>query len=199
MPAEAIFQTPPPHYVLRGVRSTLLVASFRTVQEMGRETDYLRALPREHHAAIVDAVAGTWVGLEAALAHYEAFESLDLSTDAQVDVGRAIGQRIRETLFGAMLVGLSKSVGATPWTVIPTVPRLWPRIFDGSSIGIWKLGPKEARLDVEGMPVIDVRYFRNALRGHIMGMLDLFCTRTYVTSVNGQFAPGAHSLRVQWA
>jgi hypothetical protein len=32
-----------------------------------------------------------------------------------------------------------------------------------------------------------------------MGMLDLFCTRTYVNSVKGEFAAGAHSLRVQWA
>jgi len=196
--AEPIFSTPKPHLPLRRVRSTLLVASYKMIHAMGRDDDYRRALPREHHAAIVNAVAGTWVDVDVALAHYVACEGLGLSSEEQVEVGRNVGLKLRGTLAGT-IVHMSKEVGVDPWTVIPTMPRLWSRVFEGSAILGWRLGPKEARIDAVGMPIVDVRYFRNALRGQCMGMMDLFCTRSYANARSAQFEPGTYSLRLQWA
>ncbi len=193
----AEFTTSPPHLPLSRVRSTLLVASYKMVKTIGREEDYLRALPLEHRATITGAVAGTWLEIAPAMAHYRACDSLGLTPDAQVDIGRTVGAQIRGTLFGT-IVNLSKEAGVTPWAVLPAVPRWWPRVFEGSYISIWKLGPKDSRLDVSGLPFVDVPYFFNALRGQIMGMLDLFCTRTYVNA-RGHFGPGAASMRIQWA
>ena len=168
------------------------------VQAMGRDDDYKRALPPEHHATVFGAVAGTWVGVDVALAHYHACESLGLSSEAQVEVGRTVGTTLRGTLAGT-IVTMSKEAGVSPWTVIPTMPRFWGRAFEGSAIFGWKLGPKEARFDIQGMALIDVRYFRNALRGQCMGLLDLFCTRSYANARAAHFEPGTYSLRVQWA
>ncbi len=196
--AQPACESSRPHLPLRRVRSTLLVASYRMVQKMGRAEAYLRALPQEHHAPIIAAVAGSWVAVDSAIAHYQACEALGLESDEQVDIGRTVGAQVRGTLFGT-IVYLSKEVGATPWSVFPSVPRLWPRLFDGSAIAIWNLGPKEARLDITGLPLVDVPYFCNALRGQIMGMLDLFCTRTYVTTSPRNVRPGVRSMRIQWA
>jgi hypothetical protein len=196
--AQVVYETPRPHSPLRNVRSTLLVVSYRAVQKLGREEDYLRALPLEHRGTVVGAVAGTWVPVDGALAHYRACDALGLSYDAQVEIGRSVGVHLRGTLFGTVM-NISKEMGVTPFSVIPSVPRLWPRIFDGSAMSIQALGPKEARLNIMGLPLADVPYFRNALRGQIMGMLDLFCTRTFVSLCAGQFASGATSLRIQWA
>lgn len=195
---DEAYRMPPPHYPLRRVRSTLLVASYRMVQKMGREDQYLRALAAEYHEPIKGAVAGTWILAEVALAHYAACESFALTNEEQVDIGRTVGAQIRGTLFGT-IVYLSKEAGATPWTVVGALPRLWPRLFDGSWITMWKQGPKEVRLDIQGLPLVDARYFCNALRGQIMGTLDLFCTRTYVTSRPERLGPSAHSMRIQWA
>jgi hypothetical protein len=195
---ELLFETPLPHVPLRRVRSTLLVASYKMVQKLGREGEYLRALPREHHQGITGAVAGTWVEVDLAMAHYLACESLGLSTEAQVDIGRTVGAQIRGMLFGT-IVFLSKEAGVSPWSMLPAVPRLWPRLFDGTGISLWKLGPKETRLNVHGLPLLEVPYFRNGLRGQIMGMLDLFCTRTYVTAGTPNAGTGTASLRIQWA
>ena len=196
--AELVFQTPPPHAPLRRVRSTLLVASYKMVHRMGRDGDYRRALPPEHHAAIFEAVAGTWVSVRVAIAHYQACESLGLTNDAQIEIGRTVGMQIRGTLAGT-LVNMSKEVGVSPWSVIPTMPRVWSRVFDGSTITGWKTGPKEARLEAVGSPLLDVRYFRNALRGQCMGMLDLFCSRSYAHARQGSFEPGTYSIQLQWA
>ena len=195
---QAVHQTPHPHVPLRRVRSTLLVASYRVVQNLGRERDYLAALPAEHHAPITGAVAGTWVPVDVAIAHYDACEKLGLSVESQVEVGKGVGSQIRGTFFGTVM-NLSKEVGVTPWSVIPSIPRLWPRLFDGSAIAISTQGPKEIRMDVTGLPLVDIPYFRNALRGQAMGMLDLFCRKTFASVYNGRFAPGSTSLRIQWA
>jgi hypothetical protein len=192
-----MFGTPPPHVPLRRVRSTVLVASYKMVQAMGRADDYLRALPPDHHATIVGAVAGTWIDVDIALAHYNACEALGLSNEAQVDVGRTVGAQVRGT-FAGTVVRLSKEAGITPWSVVPAFPRLWTRGFEGSAVLGWKLGPKECRLDTVGNPLADIRYFRNALRGQCMGMLDLFCSRSYAHPRLAHFEPGTYSMRVQW-
>jgi hypothetical protein len=165
---------------------------------MGREQEFRRALPSEHHAAVFDVIAGTWVSVPVAVAYYRACEELGLSNEEQVDNGRSVGVQIRGT-FAGTLVHMSKEVGFGPWNLIPAMPRLWGRIFDGSTLRGWKLGPKEARVEVSGMALADLRYFRNALRGQVMGMLDLACTRSYVNAWGGTFPPGTYSLRLQWA
>jgi hypothetical protein len=136
--------------------------------------------------------------VDVALAHYKACEDLGLTSEEQVEVGRTVGLQLRGTLAGTV-VHMSKEVGVDPWTVIPTMPRFWGRIFDGATLHGWKLGPKEVRLQTTDMPLVDLRYFRNALRGQVMGMMDLFCTRSYANPLATKFEPGTYSFRVQWA
>jgi hypothetical protein len=187
--------TPAP---LRRVRSTLLVASLRRVREIGREADYLRALPIEHRAAIVESVAGTWLPTSVAVAHYEACESLGLTDAQQIEVGRTVGERLRGTLLGAV-VRMAKEGGVTPWAVIPHFPRFWSRLFEGSALLGWRIGPKEARIECVAMPLVGVRYFRNALRGQAQGIVDLFCRRSFVTPIFGRSGAGRMGLVLQWA
>jgi hypothetical protein len=197
-PSEPIFTMPPPHVPVRRVRSTLLVASYKMVQSIGRQADYLSALPKAHHATILDAVVGTWIDVATAIAHYGACDALGLSNEELVEVGRKVGDTIRGTLAGT-LVHLSKEVGIDPWNALPVMPRLWPRVFDGGAITGWKRGPKEVRVDLTGSPIFESRYFRNAFRGQIMGMMELFCSKAYVGPRPGRSEPGAYSVRVQWA
>jgi hypothetical protein len=179
------------------VKSTLLVASLQRLREMGREADYLRTLPPAERAAIVESVAGTWLPTDVAVAHYEACEALGLTDEEQVEVGRAVGVRLRGTLLGTV-VRMAKEGGVSPWAVIPHFPRFWSRLFEGSALLGWKLGPKEARIECVAMPLVDVRYFRNALRGQTQGILDLFCTRSYVTQIPGRSGVGWMGLLMQW-
>jgi hypothetical protein len=182
---------------LARVRSTLLVASLQRVREMGREPDYLRRLPDIHRRAILESVAGTWLAVDVAVAHYEACEALGLTDEQQVDVGRVVGTRLRGTLLGTV-VRMAKEGGVTPWAVIPHFARFWSRLFEGSALLGWKAGPKEARIECAAMPLVDIRYFRNALRGQAQGILDLFCQRSYVTQIPGRSRGGWMGLRLQW-
>jgi hypothetical protein len=194
-----LMSTPPPQRALRQVRSTLLVASLAALRDLARMDEYLRALPPELHASVLEAIPGTWMPVATAIAHYRACDTLGCSYTEGVDIGRRVFDRLQGTLLGTA-VRLSKNVGVTPWTVIPLFPRFWTRLFDGSAMHGWRRGPKEARIDILDMPLCDTAYFRNALCGQGMGVLDLFCGKSYVGErKSSETSPGRLSLRVQWA
>ena len=87
----------------------------------------------------------------------------------------------------------------TPWSVMPHFQRFWERGYDGGGVRCTRLGPKEARLELVAVRVVDSRYYRNALRGLVMGVVELFCNKAYATESPGKRGPGTVSYRVQWA
>jgi hypothetical protein len=195
---EAFLPPPASRVPLRHIRSTVLVASLGHLRERGRLDDYLRALPEPLHRTLLEAIPGMWLPADAAIAHYAACDTLGYDDDAAVQVGRRVSERLRGTLLGTV-VRLSKGAGATPWTVLPHFQRFWSRLFDGSALAGFRLGPKEARLDVLDMPLCTSRYFRGAVCGQCMAVVDLFCRRSYCAvrpAPRGAIA--THSFRVQW-
>src|SRR5271165_4823087 len=91
-PEEAIvpFDTPrsevPP---VTSFRSTWLVSSVAAVRSRGLFERYLEGLPLRYHEVISGSVAGVWLPVEVAVAHYEACETLKLPPEEQLAIGRA--------------------------------------------------------------------------------------------------------------
>ena len=48
-------------------------------------------------------------------------------------------------------------------------------------------------------PFADLRYYRNALRGLLLEVVQLFCEKAYTQERPGTRAAGALTLRAQWA
>jgi hypothetical protein len=184
--------------VARHFRSTVLLSSVAAVRAAGHGDAYSAALPREFHDTIFHAIAGVWLPMDVALAHYAALDSLHLTPDEATALGRSTEERTRGTLLGTA-VRLAKEAGVTPWTVFPLFQRFWERGFDGGGIAVYKLGPKEVRLDCVKVPCNESPYFRSALRGLIWSMLDLFCTRCWIHERAANRAPQSSSYRAQWA
>ena len=98
-----------------------------------------------------------------------------------------------ETLKGA------KGAGATPWTGLGFLDRLWDRVFaGGGGVGLVKLGPKEARAQLIGLPLLAVPYFRHAFRGTMLAGLELFCQRAYVHEHGRDQPESTFTFRVSW-
>jgi hypothetical protein len=133
-----------------------------------------------------------------AFVHYETCDSLGLPVERQVANGRSTFDKTRGIFFGTML-RMAKESGVTPWTVSLSFQRFWERGYDGGGISVTKLGPKEGRVDIVQVRLCDCRYYRNALRGLLTGVLEPFCTKAYVTERPGMRAPASVSLRIQWA
>jgi hypothetical protein len=177
------------------VRSTLVYSSFRTVESRGHLTDYERLCPPATLAQIRDLVPGAWIPMALAMEHYMTCDALPISRAEQFDFGYEVGQRIQGTLLGTML-RLAKRAGVTPWVVLPEVPRIRSRIFDGADVTLAQVGPKDARLAITALPLARVPFFRNGLRGVLRSAVELFCTKAYVNESDC----GANHVayRVQW-
>jgi hypothetical protein len=196
---EVIMPLPASFQPLKSVRSTLIISSYGTMRDQGYGKAYLEALPAQYHRAVLDAVAGVWLPVDVALAHYNACGMLGLAPDAQIAMGRKVGERMHGTLLGTV-VRMAKGAGVSPYTVIPQFQRFWDRAFDGGGLHATKVGPKEVHIGVEKAAIADSSYWRSALCGLAMGVLDLFCQKSYMQELGAKKrVPGCVSFRIQWA
>jgi hypothetical protein len=182
---------------VRHVRSTILVASVDNLRHLGQFDAYLAHLPKQHHSVVLGSVAATWVPISEAFAHYAAIDALELPPLVQIGMGRRAMDRVAGTLLGTSL-SVAKGAGVTPWTILPRVQRFWRRGYDGGGLAVFKLGPKEARIDVAEFSLCTIPFYRRALMGWVSGITELFCSKAYVHEKGSPH--GAHSLsvRVQW-
>jgi hypothetical protein len=165
--------------------------------EAGLKDPYLAVVPPDVWSVIESAVAGMWIPVETALAHYMACDRIGLSSESAAALGRGTFERTKGMLLGTA-VGLAKSVGVTPWSLVPHLQRFWLRGNDGAGVSAVKLGPKEVRIDVVGSPLFRSRYYRGAYRGIAMSLFELVAQKAYAHEVRRSRDEDSLSLRVQW-
>jgi hypothetical protein len=198
MTEEVVVPFSVPIVAMTHARSTVILGSAASVRAAGRWDDYVAALPAVHRDAILRTVAGAWIPVDVAKAHYDACDALAFSHDEIAANGKRTFDAVGGTLFGAIL-RMAKTAGVTPWTFVERIPRFWSRSYDGGGVQIAKLGPKEARIQLVAVPLLDSRYFRGALRALLTVVLERFCTKAYVTEAQTSRPSSSVTLRVQWA
>jgi hypothetical protein len=195
---ETVLAFPGPRDLIRratAYRSTWVVSSLQTLRERGHFDRYDRAL-RTHREEILGTVAGVWLPMAVARAHYEACEAVGLDADEQFEMGLAVGDRAQGSVL-ATVVKTARGAGVTPWTILPLVDRLWRRGANAGAGAVFRLGPKEARVEFVGCELFDIPYFRHAFRGVLYGIVARFCTKQYVHDVAPR-PPGEAIFRLQW-
>jgi hypothetical protein len=178
-------------------RSTWLTSSIKALRERDLLARYLTALPKDHHDDVLNSVAGVWLPIEVAMAHYAACESLGLSLDEQVAIGRNVTTFAHRTSY-SLALRLAKEAGVTPWSGFTIQRRLWQQVWRGGDVGTFKLGPKEARVEVIGWPCAEIPYVRRAMRGVLLGQSELFCKKAYVQEVKSLCSRTTLGYRVSW-
>lgn len=180
------------------IRSTLVASSLQALRERNLLDAYASRLPQEHREPILQSVAGSWLAIEAGVAHYRAMDDLGLMPTEIHEMGRAVAVKVQGT-FLSTLAKLATTTGVTPWTPLEQLERIWGRVFLGGAVGVLRRGPKEAHCEIVGLPLLDVPYFRIALRGLIGGGLQLFASKAYVTEVDKRSVPQRAVYRLAWA
>jgi hypothetical protein len=173
------------------------MASIETVRRQGLFVEYERALPAQHKETLLGAIAATWIPIDVALAHYTTCDSLGVSTEQQIKNGRSTFDGARGTLLGTA-VRMARGAGVTPWTALPLLQRFWDRGFDGGAVSVMRAGPKDAHTSLVHCAVVASPYFRNGLRGLLSALMELSCTKAFVTERRPATASSL-SFRVQWA
>ena len=181
------------------VRSTLIASSVVSLRKHGLYEAYVERLAPEHRDAVLSSVAGQWLDMHVGRAHYDACERLGLSVLEQVEIGAEVSFKIHETFLG-VLVRMAKHAGVTPWTLLPKGNQMYSRLFrGGGGVRVIKRGPKEARADIVGIPLLEIPYFRHAMRGLYQAAVSLFCLQAYVHEMPREATPVRASLRISWA
>jgi hypothetical protein len=142
-------------------------------------------------------MVGSWLPIEVAIAHYQACDSLGLSPNEQVEMGRDVSKNLERTLLGTA-VRVARQAGVTVWTPLSQLHRLWDRMFIGGGAAVFKVGPKEARVEVVGCSLAPIPYFRNGLRGVVLGIGSAFTEKLYVTEIAHQRTPDTLVMRGAW-
>lgn len=181
------------------VRSTLLASSLASLRRHGLYDSYLARLAPAHREAVLSSVAGQWLPMDIGRAHYQACDGLGLGPSEQVEIGAEVSFKIHETFLG-VVVRMAKHAGVTPWTLLPKGNQMYSRLFQGGGgVRVIKRGPKEARADIVGIPLLAVPYFRNALRGIYQAAISLFCLQAYVHEIPREATNSRASLKISWA
>ena len=199
MSEDVVLPFPEAVLPVRHMRSTIILTSLLSLRDAGQFDRYAEALPLEHHGAVLNAVAGVWIDVAHAAAHYAACDTLGLSSERQMELGRETFARTKGAIYGTS-VQLAQTAGVTPWSVLPHFQRFWLRGLDGGGVQVVKLGPKEADISVRDCSLVRIAYFRNAMRGIVTGMLALFCRQAYLRELPSGRAPrDLVGFRAQWA
>jgi hypothetical protein len=180
------------------VRSTLLLSSIQSLRAQGLGPRYEALLARAAHDAVLGCVAGVWLPMQLGLAHYEACEAMRLTPEQQEAQGRQVGERLHGAMLG-VVARAARGAGVTPWSLLGRMDLLWERVIQGGAgPSLVQLGPKEARVELVGLPLLDVPYVRRAYRGLFQVALQTLCSKVYVTDVR---VAGVHvaAYRVSWA
>jgi hypothetical protein len=183
--------------VTSAVRSTLVTSSIRSLRARGLGERYVGLLFGPHRETVLTSIAGVWLPVAAAMAHYEACDRLDLDPATEMSLGLAVGERVNGTLLG-MLVRMASNVGVTPWSALAQSSKLYGRLFCGGGIAVTKHGPKDASVEIVGNPLCDIDYFRAGIGGVYQAALRLFCRRVHTALCTGRRPPRSLVLLVSW-
>ena len=174
-------------------RSTWLNVSLESLKARGYFERYLARLPKQHHEAVLSAIAGVWLPVEVAVAHYEAIDSLGMSVPDILRMGEEVPLRVN-----ASFVKLARAAGVTPWTAAVQLGRLWDRCWVGGAIGVFRLGPKEGRIELLGFPCAHIPYARIGLRGTYTAAVQLFSTKAYVREIPALCKGTSLGYQISW-
>jgi hypothetical protein len=194
---EIVLAFPEPIAPVRHVRSTLLHGGLASLKAGGHYDAYVAAAPIAVREEIESAVAGMWIPVQTAVAHYLACDAMGLSAESAAQLGRGTFDRTKGLLLGTA-IGVARTMGVTPMSYAPHLQRFWLRGLDGGGLQAVKTGPKELRIDVVGCPLLRSTYFRAGLRGLTTSLFELVSRKVYVQEVPGGGPETAIALRAQW-
>lgn len=180
------------------VRSTLITSSIQAIRRHGYFEDYERQLDSANRAAVLECIAGTWLPLAVARAHYLAMDGLHLSSDEIIAMGSDVSQHTIGT-FMASLTKLATASGLTPWTALMNMDRLMGRMFVGGGVEVQRRGPKDAQVEFVAIPLFDVGYLRTAFRGFVQAAGAPLAQRFLASEVTERCSPTALVLMLSWA
>jgi hypothetical protein len=184
--------------LVTGCRSTLLVASLAAIERRGHRSAYEGKIDRKDLEAITSAVAGVWLPIELGLAHYRACDAMRLDVKEQLDLGAEVVTKTTHSLMGTVLAAAKAAGAVSVWSMFAKFGMVFTRNFRGGGVRVTRVGPKDARVEIVGLPLAEVPYFRVAYLGSLRAAVDLFSVRSAVSEMRDSCTKTTLGFRASW-
>jgi hypothetical protein len=143
------------------VRNTMLQASLSELREAGYFERYAKNIDPDVLEELTSNLGPGWVPIELADAHYRACDAMGLSAEELHRIGQAVGVRVRQTLI-VVADNRTSDEPVDVWTIVGQLHRVWKRVYQGGSVQIVKLGPRDELIELRGHSLYRHPYFRFA-------------------------------------
>jgi hypothetical protein len=144
---------------LTAVKNVFIQSSLVGLKANGYYDRYTKLIDPDVLSLLQSSLAPGWVPVEWATAHYEACEGLMLSAHELNTIGGQVGDRLQESV----LVTSAKRVRDADfdmWDVMLSLHRMWGRLYQGVSVQVVKLGPREKLIETRGLSLFRFHYYR---------------------------------------
>jgi hypothetical protein len=183
--------------VAERIRGTVLASSLSALDALSLTDAYYDALPEEHRKAMRALAVNAWHPMALALVHYGAIESLGLSDEQARANGRLVADRVQKTYLATLVRSLG--LGITPWSFLGRFQSVLDRLIENGSGAVYRMGPKDARVEIHGAPIARFAYVRGGWAGMLEGGLELVSRKVYCRDVSLRGTQTLASFVVSWA
>jgi hypothetical protein len=143
------------------VRNVVIQSSLAMLEEEGHYQSYLKHIDPKKLDELRSTLAPGWTPIALAHAHYQACDDLALTQDEIARLGQRIGQKLHDT---TLVHSGKRNPGADfdLWEATGALYRTYARTYEGGSLQVVKLGPKDKLLELRGFSLSRHRYYRIA-------------------------------------
>lgn len=181
--------------VASAARGTLVLSALAGLREHDVFTPFLEQLSEAQREQLLAASALSWVPIEHLLELCLAVDRLKL-TDGQI---AQIGGFAASSIAATVLSSLLRSVGATPWTLLASVDRVWDRFYAGGAMTVVRVGPKDAWIELRGLPLAVSPYCRASTQAFFTALAAKLVRSTYARPARAREpTPTSFAFTVSW-
>ncbi len=183
--------------LMDAMRGTNFVAGRRWLREQGLESRYFAALPDDARASVLAVQATEWVPMALVMTHYGALDTLELSPAREIEFGANVSRNINGTVLSTV-ASLAGRVGLSPLVPLKRAAKIFARNFRGGAVGIYRTGPREARIDVLGAPMATSSTHRGTIVGGFLDGARPFASGVWAAEIASQRTPTSYAIRLRW-
>jgi len=179
------------------VRGTWLAAVVRTMRAGPHFEAYARELDPSVRGTVLGAIAGDWLPIDVLMDHYAACDRLALPAEEIAEIGRGALQFAQGSIL-ALTARVATQTVTTPWRVLGQLQRFWDRFILGGGVCVYRVGPKEARVELVQFPGCRFRHFRVGARSVTQATFDFLCQKAFTSELPKLGSPTSLSVRIAW-
>jgi hypothetical protein len=182
---------------LTAVKNVLLQSSLAELKAHGHYERYASLIEPQILEQLLASLGPGWVPVELALAHYEACDNLMLTPEQFALMGQGVGTRVKD----AVLISLAKKVREANydlWLSVGPLNRMWPRLFQGGSVQVSKVGPKAQLIEQKGYVLNRYHYYRQSHISAVRATYDALGATSTVKLLSYSAARDEMVVHVSW-